>query len=166
MALARVLLVVLQLWIFGPSAVPPSEAADTATASAASGARQPARGAAALPYTISARSKAVRTLLQTIPVMPFGAPATNATVDPQLARDIELQAVALEQGTRSVSVWFVCGCVGVWVCGCVCVCVYVCLCVRVWVCMCVCVCVCVMHACICVCVCMYVCMYVCIYVCI
>ena len=118
MALARVLLVVLQLWTFGPAAVPPSEclAADAATASAASGAGPPARGAAALPYAISARSKAVRTLLQTIPVMPFGAPATNATVDPQLARDIELQAVALEQGTRSVFVWCC-------VCVCVCVCV-------------------------------------------
>jgi len=95
-ALARVLLVAQQLWSFGPAAAPRREcwAAD---------AQRPARGAAALPFTVSAGSAPARKLLQTIPVMPFGAPATNATVEPALARDIEQQAAALEQGTRGLA---------------------------------------------------------------
>ena len=96
-ALAQVLLVVQQLWGLGPSVWPPREAAG------ADG-RTPARGAAAaLPDAVHARHAPARRLLESIPVLPFDAPATNVTIDPQLAQDIERQAAALEQGTRDLA---------------------------------------------------------------
>lgn len=96
-ALAKALLVVQQLWGLGPSVLPPRECWGN-------DGRAPARAAAAaLPYAIYARSAPARRLLQTIPVMPRDAPATNVTIDPHLARDIEQQAAALEQGTQDLA---------------------------------------------------------------
>ena len=86
-----------QLLSLGPSIVPASECA------AADAARAPPRAGAALPYMLNACSPGARTLLQTIPVMPFGAPATDATIEVALAQDIERQAVALERGSQSLA---------------------------------------------------------------
>lgn len=86
-----------ELLSLGPSIVPASECA------AADAARAPPRAGAALPYMLNACSPGARTLLQTIPVMPFGAPATDATIEVALAQDIERQAVALERGSQSLA---------------------------------------------------------------
>jgi len=46
---------------------------------------------------IGASSAMAERLLASIPSMPFGAPATNATLDAKVVADIEAQAVALEK---------------------------------------------------------------------